>query len=419
LTQSKESDFVINGGIQGPYELWWPNESIKILAEQVKPDRDDMLTAMITVISLRPSNTGMLWGPVKLNMQSTTGITSIIRSLDNVDSDTDWPFIIRKLCLSVVKEFQQGSPEVELTGKVDVLAQHKFLVEPIIQERNPTLIYGPGSTGKSWFGQLIAVLAGSGTSNAGLTVEPARVLYLDWETDQAEIEGRITMIRNGLGMEEDTPTNIFYKSMTSGLAREEEEIKKIILKRDITLLVLDSLGSACMGEPESADVVLKMFGALRRLGCTSLCIDHTNKEGTLFGSVYKYNQSRMVFEAKNSQRSSQSHIFFGLFHRKANNGPLMKDMAWEMSFYPDSITITPARVEDTELEEHQLVYIRMLNALRRADKNMLTQDELADICNTTRGTIDKEASRKKELFSRPMKGYVGIAAREGDEWTIS
>ena len=135
-------------------------------------------------------------------------------------------------------------------------------------------------------------------------MEPARVLILDWETSHDEIGASVTMIRHGLGLE--GASHILYRTMTQGLSSDIERIREICVEHSVDLVIIDSLGSACMGEPESAEVVLRVFGAIRSLGVSALAIDHSNKEGHLFGSVYKFNSARQVFEAKKSQHKDSS-----------------------------------------------------------------------------------------------------------------
>jgi hypothetical protein len=321
-----------------------------------------------------------------------------------------------------------GSPVVQIDGQTDLTVQEKWLIEPLVQLRNPTLIYGPGSTGKSWFGQYLAVLADQGMSHGGLDVEPSSVLYLDWETDQIEIGSRVTMIRRGLGLE--GQSHIWYKAMNQGLSNDIEAIRSVVVEKSIDLIIVDSIGSACMGEPESAEVVLRTFNSLRSLGVSSVCIDHTNKEGVLFGSVYKYNSARQVFECKKDQQPDEDKLVFGLFHRKANNSKLRKDIGFELGFGEGSVTITRRDVRDTALEVNLPVLDRITNALRRG---ALTVEQLLDELFDPEGkkTIS-ESHLRKELSIGTSKGLIsklrartedgkqlyGIPVREENEWQI-
>ena len=378
-------------GRTGIYELAWPQLNISAKVERIKEGSDHEVKAEISLLSTRPTSAGHLRGG-RLNLTSPSARNTFARSLASRDGDVDWDKVLEQLCLAVLGEWREGSPAVMLTGQSDVQASVKWLIEPIVQLNNPTLIYGPGSTGKSWFGQYLAVLADEGLNSGGLGVEPSTVLYLDWETDQDELDSRVTMLRKGLGLE--GPSSIWYKHMTQGLASDIETIRGLCANHNVKFIIIDSVGSACMGEPESAEVVLRAFGALRSLGVSSLCIDHTNKEGSLFGSVYKYNASRQVFECKKDQQQDDTKIVFGLFHKKANNSRLMKPIGYELMFNDATITISRQDVRDTALETHMRVGDRIENLLKTKPGGMSVQD-IADELEKTESHIRKELSEGK------------------------
>ena len=379
-------------GRSGIYELAWPQLNVTAKVERIKESSDHEVKAEVQLISTRPTSAGHLRAG-RLNLTSPSARNTFARSLTARDSDVDWDKVLEQLCMTVLGEWREGTPAVLLTGQSDVQASVKWLIEPIVQLNNPTLIYGPGSTGKSWFGQYLAVLADEGFNSGGLSVEPSTVLYLDWETDQDELDSRVTMLRNGLGLE--GPSSIWYKHMTSGLASDIETIRGLCAAHDVRFIVIDSVGSACMGEPESAEVVLRAFGALRSLGVSSLCIDHTNKEGTLFGSVYKYNASRQVFECKKDQQPDDNKIVLGLFHQKANNSRLRKPIGYELAFGDSTITISRQDVRDyTVLETHMRVADRIENLLKTKLGGM-SVPEIAEELEKTESHIRKELSEGK------------------------
>ena len=188
------------------------------------------------------------------------------------------------------------------------------------------------------------------------------------------------MLRKGMGLE--GQSGVWYKAMSQGLSGDLETVRKIVLNRNISFLVLDSLGSASAGEPESAEVVLRMFASLRSLKVTSLCIDHTNKEGTLFGSVYKFNAARQIFEIKKDQKPGEDKLVFGLFHKKANNSKLIKDIGFQLDFSQEGqVKVSRQDVRDTDLSHHQSVPDRILNSFRqnRGDGKMTVDDVTEEI----------------------------------------
>ncbi len=387
----------------------WPEWNISAQIDRIKETSDHEVKAEVKLTSARPTSAGHLRSG-RLNLTSPASRNSFAKSLTARDSEVDWDTVMEQLCMAVLEDWRKGAPLVELDGNVDVKAQAKWLIQPLIQVNNPTLIYGPGSTGKSWFAQYIAVLADAGMSHGGFNVEPARVLILDWETSRDEIGARVTMIRHGLGLE--GVSHILYRAMTQGLSSDIERIREICMEHSVDLVIIDSLGSACMGEPESAEVVLRVFGALRSLGNSALCIDHSNKEGHLFGSVYKFNSARQVFEAKKSQQEDADKLVLGLFHKKSNNSKVLRPLGFELSFNEDSIAFIRRDVKDTALEEHMTVTDRIANVLVKAGK--LTVAEIAEETGKEESHIRKELSygKKDDKFVQLQGGYWALAARD-------
>jgi hypothetical protein len=224
--------------------------------------------------------------------------------------------------------------------------------------------------------------------------------------------------------------------MTQGLANDQTAIMDWIRNLDISFIVLDSLGSACAGEPESADVVNGMFDALREFETTSLCIDHKNKDGGLFGSVYKFNRARLVFEMKKSQDPGDTYLDVMMRHQKANNSPLIKQIGWSLTFNnsPDEYAVDIERKDliDTGLADEMHVADRIAYVLKEAD-DMLTSKQIADLVDKSPGGISTALSKDKskaERFQRfihdtdnnkwglkpPQPHSPDNSVGEGEEW---
>ena len=413
-----QHEFEISGS-NGIYYLSWPALHIDVRVDRIKESSDHEVKGEVQFTSSRPTSAGHLRSG-RLNLTSPAARNTFGKALATRDSELDWDRVMEQLCTSVLDKWRHGSPVVVLDGNVDVTAQAKWLVDPIIQLHNPTLIYGPGSTGKSWFAQYLAVLADHGMNHGGLTVEPSKVLYLDWETDQQEIGARVTMIRRGLGL--DGQSHILYKPMNQGLANDIETVRSIVAEHSVSFIVVDSLGSACMGEPESAEVVLRTFGALRTLEVSSLIIDHTNKEKVLFGSVYKFNSARMVYLCVKDQQEDDTKLVFGLLHKKANNFKLMRPIGFELGFGDGLVKITRRDVRDTPLEEHMNMKDRIENLLRNIPGG-LTVAEIAEVLEKTESHVRKELSEGKNsgrYVTLDNKKWANRAREEeeNESWTV-
>ena len=283
---------------------------------------------------------------------------------------------MEQLCESVLSDFRTGSPEMLLTGEVEDLEQQDWLIYPIIEKDNPTLIFGVGSAGKSIFAQLCAVLVDAGHNFGGLEVIKGNVLYLDWETTHRDLLARITSIRNVLGLE--GKSHIWYKRMSTGIEDGIEEIKEVVATHDIDFIVIDSMGAALGNDASEQKVVTGAFSAIRSLSVTALVIDHPNKAETglkaLFGSTYKSLLSRHVWEVLKDQQVGDNLTKFALFHRKANNTGLFKEMGWQFTFKDNRLSdierISSKDISKSAMKEGQTQFDRVKNFLASGPKTV-------------------------------------------------
>ena len=343
------------------YELTWPNLHISCHVENVRGERYREF-GELNFESSRPISTGHL-RQQDIQLTSGSGKDGVASYLKKCDPEVNWASIVEATCVHVVKQFRAGIPAIQITEEVGGIdSKPIYIVDPLIQEGNVSMIYGEGSSGKSYLALWIAVLADAGISAGGFKVEPSRVLYLDWETEQNEIGNRVRKVRKGLGLSGDS--GIWYKRMSQNLASSIQSVQKIADEKGISLLIIDSVAPAAGGEPESAEVSNRFFEALRGMGITAFLIHHTNRENKMFGSIYWYNRTRIMFEVKKDQQSDSNHIVFGLFHRKANNNAIMSNMGFKLTFYEDMVTFDREDVRDTPLAKHLSLPVRVQALLR-------------------------------------------------------
>ena len=420
-TPTNEYDFTMRGK-GGVYYFTWEELLVDIEVSNCRPGRDDSITAYLKVSTRRPNGGYITQG--NLNMDSITGRRNYATECSKRDAELDWDAILSMLSINVRDAEQKGVPEELINDdQLDLITEDvRWLVEPILQVGQPTLVYGKGSSGKSYFSQLVSVLVNEGVSAHGLTVEQATTLYLDWETDKEEIVRRVARLRKGMDLPKSS-SSLIYKRMNKGLAADIGTVMELVNKYSIHFVILDSLGSACMGEPESAEVVLRMFAALRSLGVTALCVDPVNKDNHLFGSVYKFNASRQIFEVKKAQRADEDKLEFALYHRKANNSKLIKPMGFELSFDNENLTAVRNRVavKDTDLEEEMHMVDRIKNLLT---SGAMSTKELGLELGRTSDYMSKEislANKKARDDLRPdvfikLGDKYGLVAREDETW---
>ena len=409
-------------GANGIYDVKWENLQISAHISYMKNHSDGTTKAEVVMVSQRPASPGHLKHG-QINLTSPSSRKSWAKLVAERDPSVDWDEIMEQLSVAVLQKWRAGSPVETIDGDADVTLLQRFLVYPLVVRGQANLLYAPGATGKSWVGQWISALVDAGRSDSGLIVSPdteekrANVLYLDYETNKHELDARMTLLRRGLGIS--GPCNIKYRRMHHPLASDIERIKEICHKHSIELVVIDSVGKALGGEPESSAVALTFFSALGTLERTSLCIHHTNKANdskdskNIHGSGYIRNEGRNIWEGRQSQKEEESKIVLGLFHKKVNNGKYLKPLGLTINFQHDEkgitrkVVIESQALADTELVEHLSVASRIQAALRRGP---LTVGQLGGEVFPDRDPraasehVRVELSRREGMFVRLTEG---------------
>lgn len=376
------------------YKLQWLEEGVEAYVARIRGGEDIRAEIAVTL-----QGQGLTRSSPTLT--SEQGKDALIRKLERrrprVDFGIDWEVCVEEMAGLIIDSYRRGEVEVNLS-EVEESEGSIWRVEGIMPEGQPSLVYGDGGSGKSLLACLLATCIDQGYSDTNLrmSVEPGRVLYLDWETDEQEIAKRVRMIHAGLGLE--AKTGIVYRRMTQGLQDDLDRTVDIVQARSIDVVICDSLGLATGGSLEDAESVLGFFGALRVLNCTSLVISHINKAGVPFGSVYANNSARMSYEARGTP--ADDGIDLALFHRKANNVAQQPPRAWHIKFQEDTAIDFGAKdVFQTEsagaMSISDLVY-RVVTADGPMDRDTLS----ATIAAYKNMTIEKVKSAISVAISR-------------------
>jgi hypothetical protein len=241
------------------------------------------------------------------------------------------------------------------------------------------------------------------------------VLLLDYETCPEEQNERIKAIRNGLGV---SSGDIYYRYCEQPLPYDITEIQRIVLENDIKLIAIDSVVAAAGADPDKAEVATQYFNALRSLKITSLSVDHTAKSPESkgpFGSVFKYNRARSVFELRKSQEPGENTIELGLYHRKVNSGRLLPPSGYRITFSTNEFgimeTVTFSKIDVRQVPE-------LAGALPIKDRiagllvrGPMTTAELAETMDTGESTIRAILNRHKNIFTK-VKNKWGLLTSE-------
>lgn len=317
------------------YELKW-SAGIEASVERLVEHRDE-LTAEVTFRSVRVPRPGLLHR-ARLNLMSSQSRKTLASALEKREVDLDWSAMLEQLCFLVSDHYRRGDPEIDLREYCEMPAT-RWLLEPFVESGGPTVLFADGGTGKSMVALAIATSIASGTPILGTLRSPAvPVLYLDWETDTATANERLRALCAGAGIFPIPP--VFYRRQVASLPESAAEIRRVIQKRGIGFVIVDSLGAARGGEPESADVTIRTFAAARSFGVPWLAVDHVTKQAgndatKPFGSAFTANLARLTWSMDKSDEAGESTVKVALMSRKSNNVYRQKPLGYQLAFERD------------------------------------------------------------------------------------
>ena len=326
-----------------------------------------------------------------------------------------WGTMLEDFCTAVLEAERRGSPIVKV-GQLPAGPAEAYLIDPLLPASKATIVYGAGGTGKSYIACLAAVCVATGHPFLGWPVNRGPVLYLDWETDQYEIDKRIKRVAGGMGF---APPEIDYRSCSASLEDMAEQMARLVSERQISLVVVDSIGMASGTAREGGDAnesAIRLFTAIRYLGTTVLAIDHITGEDVKsdkavakpYGSIYKVNLARSVWELRRGQEDG--HL--GLFHRKVNSGALRSPVGIYVDHDENLVSFRREDITDDALTVALGNSTRISRALSRGP---LSVTELADQTGITEGVIRTTLNRGRgRLFERLDTGSWGLAVTNQD-----
>lgn len=220
--------------------------------------------------------------------------------------------------------------------------------------RFPTSLYGAGGSAKSILALLAAISVAGDVPFLGRAVTPGPVLYLDWELDDDVTARRGRQLVRGLGLAR-VPEHLYYLNPLKPILAFVDELAATIEQRQVSLVVIDSLGLAICGDTQSEQGVIPAMLALRALGVASLVIDHQGHVQAgedyaakhQFGSVYKANLSRSQWQVDTAEPGlDRSIVELVLRQKKASFGQRQPDLGVSVSFAGPG---GPIRVEQLDV----------------------------------------------------------------------
>ena len=378
------------------YQLDFSDERVSVRVDRIIESSKHETSGEITITSRIPGQVGHIH-QARLNLTSSSTRKSMAKFLEERIPGLDWSGIVEFICVLVLEKHREGTPIIKLADHaMPEGLTHRL--SPYLQERQPALFFGEGDTGKSWLAFFFSVLVSMGMSKLGMEAEPGNVLYLDYETDEDTLWERVNLISAGLDIA--IPDGIYYRQMHQLLAADLQQINKLVVDNNISLVVVDSAAPA-VGEPESSTPTTEYFRALRSLRTSTLTIAHVSKggkENEPFGSIFWRNLPRANFRVTASHEPGASQFVIGLKHTKSNNGRRIKDRAYQITFSDGQVTFDHATITDFPDLAKGLSHGQRISAALQ--KGAQSVSELAETLDLPEGTVRTTLNRHKdEMFA--------------------
>jgi len=329
--------------------------------------------------------------------------------------------MIEQLTYKVDEHMMRGEPSV-IVGNLDVTEVYPYTFYPFIRKGRPNILYGAGGSSKSYFATLMALMLSNRGFNEISPVKPfaseyqcghcppeitdcqditheASVMYLDWESNQYDLDRRVKAVAKGMGLPN---PRLRYKSMTKDFKTSMPEIIKEVSDHRIKTIFIDSAAKSVGGAFNDAEAVQVLFEEIRRLKVeNSLVIDHVAKGGIdPIGSVLKINDAGNIWQIVKSQEQGANTMTVAFHHRKNNEGMLENPIGMRLSFEvsdfgnTNSVRFQEASVdEDTTLAKDLSTKQKILNLLK--DYEPMTADTIAQELKLTKEIVAPELSRLK------------------------
>jgi len=363
----------ISGG-SGFYRLEWEEEGIIITVSRIKEKSDGTLTAEVEIASTKTPYPHLKL--TRLNLLSSRARKNLAQDLEG-EYPIPWEPLLEQLAVYVTRREREGEPWLRLSSQGEV-APVEWLLRPLLVEGNPTVVVGPGGSGKSYATLFVALLVATGKKIPGIRLEPQRaapVLLLDWESESREVERRLRRLSKGMGLEDSV--EVIYRRCALPLADDLEAIQAAVTEFEPGLIVVDSMGPAVGGDLLSAQDSTRFFAALRRLDVTVLIVAHTPKSGNgVYGTVFHRNLARSVWEATAYTAAGENSVSLGLFHTKSNVSGLQPPIGLEFQFdgetgpvrvFPRDVTEIPMVSEKAPVKDRILALLPRTGPLSISD----------------------------------------------------
>jgi len=351
----------------------------------------------------------------RFNLSSLTARNSQAKYLSVVDETVPWRQILEELCLEVLRQHRAGDEVLSLNGQYADTNPFPPVLPPLLTHHRPTILFGEGGAGKSTIAAAAALSLETGVEVIpGMLPSPSKVLVLDWE-DQPEVwGGRLHELAKGAGIDQ---PGVDYQRQRRPFVEQAERVAAQCARDGVEVVVIDSMGMAMGAGKEhgsAEDSAIQMFGALALLDCTVLIIDHVRGDALgsekavsrPYGSVYKTNLARSVFELKREREPVEGRSEVMLVHTKSNLGRKLAPIGLAMVYEPGEIRIVRSEITAVEMQAARSLGDRMKGVLAGGAR---TTAEVASELDVPDASV-RQTLRRDPRFVRIGTRLIGLKA---------
>lgn len=397
------------------YVLRVPDVAIEFTVDRLARTRGELhgeLSVTCGLPGTRSADGHLHSARFNLSGGTTRGTLAKVLTKRANQTDIDWEDLLEDFCRRVMAAEREGDPVIDV-GALPVPLGEAYRFAPILPEKQTTILYGEGGTGKSTLSCLISVAVQTGVSPLeGWIPRRAPVLYLDWEGGRDSINRRVRGVAMGLRIPSVVTIRYLDCRRRGALYSFAEDIARMVDREGYGLVVVDSVGMASGTSAEGTDAnegAIRLFSAFGYLGTTVLADDHvskaeteaTNRPARPYGSIYKTNLARATFELRRQKTADGSSALL-LLNTKANDADLLPAMPIKVTHGDDgAIVYERLAAVPTELSGH----------LKQADRlaSYLVDDhysveQLSEFTGIPENSVRAVLSKHKDRFSRLPSG---------------
>ena len=322
----------------------WP-DGVEMVLERFMERKDDV-SCELTVSYEHPTKGGALFKG-RLLLMGPGSRRDVRVALERRDADPDWGAMLEQACALSLSRIRQGEPILDLAAITSDAP--RYLIRPFVFDRAMNVIYGDGASSKSILALAMGLAVATGEPVSSIESEDTgRVLYLDWEDDPETHAERLRALCQGAGITL-SDGMVLYQRMNVSLPECARDVRKAIVEHNVRMVIVDSVGMACGGDPNDAATLIKTMVAARSLQVPVIAVHHIGKDAKdkskPYGSVYASNETRSSWLVEKQQDEGSDELRVAMTNQKTNRSRVAPRQAFSVRFTNEADTLRAITIQ--------------------------------------------------------------------------